>query len=522
MGRVHLLIMAAASLGRPVFPADLYQVSLLPGRGEARVRFRQDGEGSAVERVYRSGDDDRTLRVELGGSYLFPASGWDRFAGSRRGPFRIEVRTRSDETVLASGRLAGVTRHENGFSTTIWSGDHEDRGVGLFLLTSKAAPAAASFSQPRWAKEILDDVVASLSRVFGPQPGRRPQVITLDLPLPLAKAFPGLLILDRRLASGPMVPPAGRIATVAHEAAHLWWANHVGLEGPGAASLQEGLAEFGAARALGDILGEASEAAHWRTLRNEYLLSSEGMVEAGISLTSGDDRPFRRAVRYARAAWVIRMLQARVGAQAFHLALVRFTRAGDPLTWEKLLAALERLASVDLTFFRSGWVSGTGHPDLYLRTDPHTGRITAWNRGQGGGEVPVQIRCGREGVARTVYLSLRPGQSRELPGVRDPGCHVEVDPQGLFLHGGSGPRPVPGLTLAAAWGHPVIRAVAPQSRAARSRLEAGDLVLEADHEPLNEADVEKLMNMLTKRDRVHLRIRRGNVEMEKTYIGGGA
>ena len=88
---------------------DLYEVRLLPGRGEAHVRLSPGDGAEPAEKSFQSGDDGRSLRVEPGNSYLVPASLWDRFSGSRRGPFRIRVTTRASEAVLASGRQVGRT-----------------------------------------------------------------------------------------------------------------------------------------------------------------------------------------------------------------------------------------------------------------------------------------------------------------------------------------------------------------------------------------------------------------------------
>ena len=85
-------------------------------------------------------------------------------------------------------------------------------------------------------------------------------MVVVDFPRTLAKSFPGAVVLDRRLALRDDPPPAGRLAILAHEMVHLWWPNGMRVTGPGAGALQEGLAEYGSSRAVGDILGPAAEA----------------------------------------------------------------------------------------------------------------------------------------------------------------------------------------------------------------------------------------------------------------------
>jgi hypothetical protein len=516
----------AVALGAGLLPApllaaepDLYEVRLLPGRGEAHVRLVPGDGAEPAEKVFQSGDDDRSLRVEPGNSYLFPASLWDRFAGSRRGPFRIRVGTRVDEAVLASGRQVGLEISPDGeFATTIFEGDPSHRGLGLYVITRRAAPGGAFPPGPPWVEQFMTPVLQSLESLFGPLPGDPPRVVVVDFPRPLAKSFPGAVVLDRRLALKDDPPPAGRLAILAHEMVHLWWPNGTRVTGPGAGALQEGLAEYGSSRAVGDILGPAAEALRWTALRDEYLAASEAMVDAGATLLSeGTAQAYGRAMRYARSAWVVRMLAARAGEDTFRRALVSTPRDGEGLTWSRLVEQAGGMAGQDLTAFEAGWVAGPGHPDpiIHGRQGELPPRIE--NAGRGAGEFPVRVECPGREPDETEYVSLAAGEIREWHAGPAPDCRLRLDPEERFLLGPPGPPAPSGLTLGRAWGYPVVRAVAPGTAGERAGLLPGDLIVAVGSQPLDEDDVGDLLGLLTTGSETRLRIRRGGQEIEAVF-----
>ena len=497
---------------------DTLHVELLPGRGEARVTIVPAAGGRESTRSYRSGADVSTFRIEPGNSYLFPSSLWDRFSGTRHGPFRIEVVTRADEAVLASGhRVDEAPVSGGGFAHTVFEGLEADRGLGLYLITRPRQPDGTFPTAPPWVESFLEPILAELEARFGPLPGAAPHVVIVDFPRRMAKAFPGVLVLDRRLALEDGAPPAGRLAILAHEAAHLWWANAVRATGTGAAALQEGLAEYAACRVVGELIGPAAEAARWEALRDEYVMSSEAAADAGASLTSvaGAEWP-GRGLRYARSAWVIRMLEVRVGEAAFATALRGLLERGAPVQWTGLVSALSGVSGVDLGLFQEGWIDGTGHPDPRLVTRATDGRLSVENRGRGDGEFAVERMCDGEETSRRLFLRVPAGETIEMPP-HPPGCRFRIAPDGRFLVGERGPAAPPGLVLGRAWGYPVVRGVEPASAAARAGLRTGDLIVAADGQPLNEENVRELLDQLASQQEVRLRLRRGREEIETTF-----
>jgi hypothetical protein len=519
--RIWLLVaLGGALLPVPLMAGgqDLYEVRLLPGRGEAHVRFVPGDGAEAAEKSFQSGDDDRSFRVEPGNSYLFPACLWDRFAGSRRGPFKIRVTTRVDEAVLASGRRTDrEIGPDDGFAITCFEGGPEQRGLGLYVITRKATPDGEFPAGPPWVEQFMNPVLESLESAFGPLPGDPPRVVVVDFPQALAKSFPGAVVLDRRLALRDDPPPAGRLAILAHEMAHLWWPNGMRVTGPGAGALQEGLAEYGSSQAVGDILGPAAEDLRWEALRDEYLAASEAMADAGATLLSEGTGAYGRAMRYARSAWVVRMLAARVGDEVFRKALRTFPDDGGGLTWSGLVDRAGQLAGCDLDAFHSGWIAGSGHPHpiIHDRQGDPLPRIE--NAGRGAGEFPVGVDCpGREPVA-VEFVSLEAGEVRPWRRGFAPGCRLRIDPDGEFLLGPPGPPAPTGLTLGRAWGYPVVRAVAPGTAGDRAGLRPGDLIVAVGSQPLDEEDVGELLARLKNAPQTRLRVRRGGQELEAVF-----
>lgn len=512
------LCLAAAGGGAQSHP-DRYQVRILAGRGEAQVVISPGDGGPPAEKLFRSSDTDRTFRIEPGNSYFFPESLWDRFSGSRHGPFRIEVLAPQGEAVVASGdRVGREPFADEPFMVTTFAGEESDRGAGLYVVVRRADEQGEFPPAPPWAVDLLEPVLESLERRLGPLPRPRPRVVLVDFPRPLAKSFPGALILDRRLAARNGPPPASRVAILAHEAAHQWWGNVVRVKGPGRSALQEGFAEFMACHVVGDLLGLEAEKARWAALRDEYVLASEAMADAGASLlTQTGALRYGRALRYARSSWVIRMLEARVGEAAFRNTMQALIRAARPVGWNDLLETAGRTGHVDLTSFASGWLQGSGHPDPVLGVNPSSGQVELRNAGRGRGDFPVVVRCGEREPEDRFFMSVPPGESRSLPvDARD--CRVDVDPDHLFLLGPRGPAAPPGLILGRAWGFPVVRRIAEGSAADRAGLAAGDLILEADGRPMDEKRVGDLLHLLSNHDAVRLKIRRGTQEEEVVFM----
>ena len=511
----------APAVGQPA--RDLHRVLLSPGRNEALVRFEPAGTGTPGERRFAGGDRDRFARVEPGQSYLLPESLWDRFTGNRSGPFRIEVRTRADEAVLASGRLVEQGPAPDGDALWVFEGDDRDRGLGLYVVARRRGVDGLFPAPPAWARDFLAPILAALGREFGPLPGERsPEVVMLDFPTPSATAFPGALLVDERLARGDEAPPAGRLAVLAHEAAHLWWGNAVEAgAADGGATMMEGLAEFGACRAVGEIAGPEAESARWAALRDEYLLASEAAAAASATVLRGYE-PFGRGLRYARAAWLIRMLRARVGAPAFAAALGRLRSAPRPAGWEELLAAAGAAAGVPLDDFRRHWLEAARHPDPVLEVAAATpGSVRVANRSAGAGEIPVAFACGG-GAPLVVFVSLTPGATSVTalpPSVAARDCQAHIDPGGEFLLGPPGPPPAPGLILGRGWGFPVVRSVRPGSPAERAGFRGGDLVIGVGDRPLAERDADWLQRELAAGRSVLLRIRRGREVQEIAWPG---
>jgi hypothetical protein len=528
MGYLAIIALSAALAAASADPAmevapDRYEVRFLPGRGEVDITFQPGEGGEPVILHFTSGDDEHALRVEPGNSYLFPESLWDRSTGNRNGPFTIEVTTRSDEAVWASGvPLPRQDSQESGLAVYRFSGSSEDRGLGLYVVTRPATEAGDFPPGPPWAEDMLTMALPLLTDLFGPLPSPRPRVIVIDFPRPLAKSLPGALFLDEALAARNGPPPASRVAILAHETAHLWWPNRIRSVGPGASALHEGLAEFAACRVVEGILGEIAGEARWQALRDEYLAASEAMLVARVTLVSrGTGGDYGRALRYARSAWVVRMLAHRAGEMIFRQALAAILARRWPLSWAGLIQALEETGDLDLTAFHQGWIDGSGHPDLRVEPAVERAPPTLTNRGGGAGELPVLTICPTGTEGQPVWVSLPPGGKMSWQSTLGPGCRLEIDPAGIFLDGFRGPDALPGLILGRAWGFLAVTAVEDGSPADTAGLRVGDLIVAVDGQPQDEQRLEELLNNLRSGPPLALRVRRGQGVLDLTFLPPG-
>jgi hypothetical protein len=529
MGSLAAIMLLAALAAAPSGstgeePRDHYDVRFLPGRGEVVILFQPGDGGEPAELRLTSGDDEHALRVEPGNSYLFPESLWDRSTGNRSGPFTIQVTTRSDEAVWASGaRLSRQEAAEPGLAVFRFAGEAEDRGLGLYVVTRPAAADGTFPAGPSWAEDMLSRALPILTGLFGPLPSPRPRVIVIDFPRPLAKSLPGALFLDESLAVRNGPPPASRVAILAHETAHLWWPNRVRSEGPGASALHEGLAEFAACRVVAGVLGEIAGEARWQALRDEYLAASEAMQVAEVTLVNqGRGGDYGRALRYARSAWVVRMLAARVGDGPFRAALAGVLEQRWPLSWAGLIEGLQETAGMELTAFHDGWIDGSGHPDVQVEPAVEGVAPVLINQGGGAGEVPVQSFCAAEATSEPLWVHLSPGEKLSWMAPLEPGCRLVVDPGGKFLNGSRGPQAPAGLILGRAWGFVVVTAVTDGSPADTAGLKEGDLIVAVNGQPQDEKRLAELVRSLRSGPDLTLRVRRGQNKLDLQFVPPGS
>jgi aminopeptidase N len=204
---------------------------------------------------------------------------------------------------------------------------------------------------------------------------------------------------------------------LAHELAHQWWGQGVAGQNYRERWLSEGAAQYAAALWVRRSRGEdAFRALLARMGRWALRHSPQGPINLGHRLghLQGDPQIYR-AVVYDKGAYVLHMLRAIVGDEAFlkgmrqFQAQHRFAKAGT----DDLREALETASGKDLEPYFREWVYGTALP--LLRVSHRTERTAEGFRTtievrprDLPGPVPLQLAVTHEGGRETRSVTLSP------------------------------------------------------------------------------------------------------------------
>jgi hypothetical protein len=164
---------------------------------------------------------------------------------------------------------------------------------------------------------------------------------------------------------------------LAHEVAHQWWGQAVGVRNYHEAWVSEGFAQYFAALYAENVRGQSAYRAIVRHFRHWTLDSSrEGPVSLGSRLghIRGDSRIFR-AVVYNKGALVLHMLRQLLGDEVFFRGMRRFYqdnrfhKAGT----EEVRRAFETESGRPLRRFFDQWIDTPALPQLKVDTRTETG-----------------------------------------------------------------------------------------------------------------------------------------------------
>jgi aminopeptidase N len=173
----------------------------------------------------------------------------------------------------------------------------------------------------------------------------------------------------------------GRMSTILHEVAHIWFGDLVTMRWFDDLWLKEGFATYMAAKALAD-LDSASGA--WKTF---YLANKPAAY--GVDQTAGTTPLWQElanldqaksnygAIVYNKAPSVLKQLNHLVGEPAFRRGLQRFlaAHAYGNATWQELLGAVGAAAGRPLTRFGQQFMLRPGMPEVEQRLTVREGRI---------------------------------------------------------------------------------------------------------------------------------------------------
>ncbi len=188
-----------------------------------------------------------------------------------------------------------------------------------------------------------------------PYPGDYSQVLVART---IGQEMAGLSVMSEAYGK-EVVDDPDQIALIAHEAAHQWWGNRVTCAGWEHFWLNEGFANFMTAAYLQHAQGEVAYQAKvtaWRT-RLEALRakgSDRPLVFPDWRVPTADDR----AVVYQKGAYVLHLLRAEMGDEAFWRGIRAYTRAhdGQSVVTADFQRAMEHAAGRSLQAFFDAWV----------------------------------------------------------------------------------------------------------------------------------------------------------------------
>lgn len=302
------------------------------------------------------------------------------FEGKGEHPYRIDVTLPQDQRVISNGTIVEETATDGGRRTRV---EGTTVARDLLLLASDSFQVIENESvimstvdlDPGRARSIADRMLwidAFYADRFGWPADRAGKIPMVVLPRRGGSyARPPLLILGLWESSALATAPETEervFHRLAHETAHLLWP----LSDPDTPDdwLNEGLAEYCALQASGELFGAGRRARLVGAARQSALTEGRGRAISGaLRAEPGSD-----AVRYHRGALIFRMLGAALEADGRSLeeVLTSYRALRSPTTSD-LAGILARSSDRPLDRILDAWVSSGGTPRLWmsaLRAEP--------------------------------------------------------------------------------------------------------------------------------------------------------
>ncbi len=326
------------------------------------VAYDGFGQGPGIPGGDRIAEDGCFLRPE---SQWYPATHLFDF----KTPVTLAVTVPAKMTVVGPGKL--VQRKKRGAQTTfVWRCKLPIRGIVM---------AAAKYSQRRSTWHGIDlsvctfpehadraaryfHSVTGILEYFGEQFGSYPfsKFALVEIPqFPGGYAAPSfVLCYDKVIQRGDVDE-----GFIAHEIAHQWWGHAVGVDGPGAAWLSEGFAEYSSCMYEAHARGPEAMRLRLKAAREKYIAA----VGAGREQAIADTDPFYQVggypgVIYHKGAYVLHMLHTVLGDEMFSKCMTDYALAyrGRSATISDFENACTRTAGTPLDWFFDQWVYQPG------------------------------------------------------------------------------------------------------------------------------------------------------------------
>ncbi len=151
---------------------------------------------------------------------------------------------------------------------------------------------------------------------------------------------------------------------VAHELAHHWWGNLVTCFDWKDIWLNEGFATYSEALYFENVFGKEFAASYMSRLAEEYF--AEESLRGVFPIYNPSY--YWGATVYKKGAWLLHMLRAQIGDDAFFETLRNYAAeyAYSAATSEDFVRLTERVSGQDLQAFFDQWLFQAGHPKLLI------------------------------------------------------------------------------------------------------------------------------------------------------------
>lgn len=226
-------------------------------------------------------------------------------------------------------------------------------------------------------------VLRALAEEFGPYPYDQFAIIELPTELAQRAGFGGASMEGAILTTTEFVTKPFNSAYYGHEIGHQWWGVTIRPTGVrGAMMLQEGMAQYGALRAVELIDGPGLALAFRQREYPDFF--GHGGEEYFRVVDGGNDAPLADLpvneqwalyLADSKGFMAMNVLSNEIGRDRLRSAFHQILREAPQrrLTWDDFVAAITKAAGRDLTWFFDQWFYRTGAPELAAELDP-TGR----------------------------------------------------------------------------------------------------------------------------------------------------
>jgi len=341
----------------------------VPKSGNREIRFRLKG------RIpHRNGGSGGGFAMAVSGdagTYLPGNAAWFPLTGHDGSRFRLDVSTPAPYRTRSTGRLIEETV-SNGVHRSVFESEDPSEAPSLFAGPYRVKEEEAggirvrTYLHPEIAG--LADVYLERSHLyldmFSKAIGAYPYAdfSLVSSPLPVGLGFPGIAYVGRRVLPLPFM----RGRSLAHEVAHNWWGNAVGID-YGSGNWAEGLTTFMADYGLALEAGPAEA----RLMRTEWLRDYAALPrsrDTAITAFVSKRHDAAQVIGYNKVAYVFHMLSREIGGDAFSRGIREFwrTNKGRRAAWSDIQQAFEKSTKQDLDWFFGQWLKRPGAPQLRL------------------------------------------------------------------------------------------------------------------------------------------------------------